>query len=103
MKVRCVWYRRQMERHVDGAEGLPSASPLARHLEACAGCRAAWLGLSRFSAELRQALVVPTTLEGFEERAWARMPMATRRHRIPSVPARFDLPTTDFLLLQASS
>jgi hypothetical protein len=76
-----------MRKIADAPEELPLAAPLARHLAVCDGCRAAWLGRRRFSAELRQALIVPAAPEGFEERAWSRMPRVRRQHRISSVRA----------------
>jgi hypothetical protein len=73
MRLRCERYRRELERYADVAEGLPASARVARHLEACDGCRAHWAGLRRLGAELREALIVPAPSFPAEESRWARV------------------------------
>jgi hypothetical protein len=85
MRLRCEWYRREMANYADVAEGIPAGSRVARHLEACNGCRAHWAGLRRLGAELREALAVPAPSFAAEESLWARIPVTRPTRSAPRV------------------
>lgn len=50
----CVWVHSRLERRIDGALGARGGRFVARHLERCAGCRAASEDLARLKAFVRQ-------------------------------------------------
>lgn len=88
--LRCYLTRRHLGAYLDGALEPARAHRTARHVEACAACRAEVAALARLRGLVREALAVPAPdWTGF----WPGVVrgIEAARHRTP-VPARRPLP-----------